>query len=111
MKSFLAAAAITVMTGVLGHGAMAQSMPAGGKLTPAPLQLQPRNNPGAPAVGANSFTEGQAKSRIANAGYTNIAGLIKDKDGIWRAKANNGSATVPGGARLSRERRPEVNLS
>jgi len=52
------------------------------------------NNPGAPAAGANSFTEGQAKSRIEAAGYSNISGLTKDKDGIWRGKASRGGATV-----------------
>ena len=41
---------------------------------------------GAPAAGANSFTEGQAKSRIESAGFTNVTGLTKDKDGVWRGK-------------------------
>lgn len=39
--------------------------------------------------------EGQAKSRIEKAGHTNVSSLAKDKDGIWRGKANNGSANVP----------------
>ena len=95
MKRFLAATAITVMTGVLGHGAVAQSTPAEANAHPSTPAIATTDNPGAPAVGANSFTEAQAKSRIANAGYTNISGLIKDKDGIWRGKANNGSANVP----------------
>jgi hypothetical protein len=43
-------------------------------------------NPGAPATGANSFTEGQAKSRIEAAGFSDVSGLMKDKDGIWRGK-------------------------
>ncbi|TDR89161.1 PepSY domain-containing protein [Enterovirga rhinocerotis] len=37
--------------------------------------------------GANSFTEGQAKSRLEGAGFTGVTGLTKDDDGIWRAKA------------------------
>jgi len=45
------------------------------------------NNPGAPAAGANSFTEGQAKSRIEARGYANVSGLAKDHDGLWRGKA------------------------
>jgi hypothetical protein len=62
--------------------------------TPA-LASRYGNNPGAPAAGANSFTKAQAKSRIAKAGYTHISGLAKDKDGVWRGQAYNGSATVP----------------
>ena len=63
---------------------------------PVPLLLQNpnANNPGAPAAGANSFTEAQAKSRIEAAGYSNVSGLTKDKDGIWRAKAFKPSTTV-----------------
>lgn len=45
------------------------------------------NNPGAPAAGANSFTEGQAKSRIESRGYANVSELAKDNNGIWRGKA------------------------
>lgn len=37
--------------------------------------------------GANSFTEAQAQARIEAAGYTNVMGLAKDKDGIWRGTA------------------------
>jgi hypothetical protein len=46
--------------------------------------------------GANSFTEGQAKSRIEGAGLTNVTELAKDDSGIWRGKAmrNGQSVTV-----------------
>ena len=37
--------------------------------------------------GRNSFTEGQAKSRIEGAGYSNVSGLHKDDQGVWRGKA------------------------
>lgn len=40
-----------------------------------------------PAKGANSFTEGEARNRIAGKGFSNISGLAKDKDGVWRGKA------------------------
>ena len=42
---------------------------------------------GTPTAGANSFTKGQAEGRLKKAGYTNITGLAKDKDGLWRAQA------------------------
>jgi hypothetical protein len=37
--------------------------------------------------GANSFTEGQARTRLETDGYTNVVNLMKDKDGIWRGMA------------------------
>lgn len=40
-----------------------------------------------PRPGANSFTEGQARSRIESAGFTNITGLNLDGNGIWRGQA------------------------
>ncbi|CAN5226765.1 hypothetical protein BH11PSE2_BH11PSE2_21850 [soil metagenome] len=39
------------------------------------------------AAASTSFTEGQAKGHIENAGYTDITGLMKTPDGIWTAKA------------------------
>ncbi len=40
--------------------------------------------------GANSFTEGQAKSRIASAGFTDVSDLKKDDQGVWRGTATRG---------------------
>lgn len=44
-------------------------------------------NPAAPVPGENSFTEGQAKSRIEEKGYSDVTGLTKGEDGIWTASA------------------------
>jgi putative membrane protein len=44
--------------------------------------------------GSNSFTEGQAKSRLEDAGLTNVTDLKKDDDGIWRGKASRSGKTV-----------------
>ena len=41
----------------------------------------------APVAGANSFTEGEAKSRIEARGFANVTELRKDDQGIWRGKA------------------------
>lgn len=38
--------------------------------------------------GANSFTEGQVRSRLEGAGFRDVQGLAKDGDGIWRGKAS-----------------------
>lgn len=44
--------------------------------------------------GANSFTEGQVKSRLEGAGLTNVTDLRKDDDGIWRGKAMRDGKSV-----------------
>lgn len=44
-----------------------------------------------PARGSNSFTQGQAQSRMESNGFQNVTGLRKDDDGVWR-----GSATKDG---------------
>ena len=51
-------------------------------------------DPGAPLPGANSFTEAQARSRVEQLGYTNVTGLAKDADGIWRGKATKEGQTT-----------------
>ena len=52
------------------------------------------NDPGAPLKGANSFTEQQARDRALAHGVTNLSGLAKDDDGIWRAKAMQSGKSV-----------------
>jgi hypothetical protein len=53
-----------------------------------------RNNADHPVAGANSFTEGQARSRIEASGYSGVSGLTKDDSGVWRGKANKDGKTV-----------------
>lgn len=53
-----------------------------------------QNNSNAPVAGSNSFTEGQAKSKIEGAGYDNISDLKKDDNGVWRGKASKGGAAT-----------------
>src|SRR6201989_104234 len=90
MKALYAAAAVAVFAGALAHGAVAQNsrQPANPNPSPPAVETPNAKNPGPPAAGANSFTEGQAKSRIEAAGYSNVSGLVKGKDGIWRGKAS-----------------------
>lgn len=52
-----------------------------------------RNNSNKPVEGANSFTEGQAKSRIEGAGYSAVTDLKKDDSGVWRGKATKGGGS------------------
>jgi hypothetical protein len=53
-----------------------------------------QNNSNAPVVGRNSFTEGQAKSKIEEAGYSKVSSLKKDDNGVWRGKASKGGSTT-----------------
>jgi hypothetical protein len=56
------------------------------------VNTQGQNNSNTPVAGANSFTEGQAKSKIEEAGYTNVTSLKKDDSGVWRGKASKGGS-------------------
>ena len=52
--------------------------------------VKPADSPqstGSVEPGANSFTEGQARSRIEAQGFSNVTDLRKDDQGIWRGKA------------------------
>jgi len=71
------------------------SVPAGAQSQPAQsgpgnnaVNSSDQNNSNKPVEGRNSFTEGQAKSRIEGAGYSNVSGLQKDDQGVWRGKAD-----------------------
>jgi hypothetical protein len=70
----------------------AQSQPAQNRPNNSAINSSDQNNSKAPVAGRNSFTEGQAKSRIEAAGYSNVSNLQKDDDGVWRAKADKGGA-------------------
>jgi hypothetical protein len=41
----------------------------------------------APLAGANSFTQAEAERRIISQGYTQVSGLAKDDQSIWRGTA------------------------
>ena len=82
----------------LGFGltAFAQSPPVGGPDAKgnAPLKHMHTVNDGSAKPGANSFTQGQAQQHIVNSGYSNVTGLTKGKDGVWRGMASHNGAQV-----------------
>ena len=47
-----------------------------------------------PIKGANSFSEAEAKHTIEHAGYTQVSGLAKDDQSIWRGTAMKGDTKV-----------------
>ena len=88
-----------VMAAVLAFGvstaiAQQQNPPAqSGPNNPA-VNTTGTNNANNPVAGANSFTEGQAKSRIEQGGFSNVSGLKKDDNGVWRGKAMKDGKSV-----------------
>lgn len=75
-------------------GAFAQSPPATNAPGNNAVNSTGVNNSNAPVAGANSFTEGQAKSRLESNGYTGVSNLMKDDKGVWRGKAMHGGKQV-----------------
>lgn len=49
----------------------------------------------APVKGANSFTMNEARRRIEAGGFSQVSGLKKDRDGIWRGTGMRDGAAVP----------------
>lgn len=79
-----------------GDGAMAS----GGAVSPAPANGNEAVNAdgntmdASQSAGANSFTEGQARGHIENAGYTEVSGLTKNADGLWTGQAKKAGKTM-----------------
>lgn len=73
--------------------ALAQTAAAPKAETPA-VATPETTNPTAPVEGENSFTEGQAKTRVEEAGYTDVSDLKLDDKGIWRGTAMKNGASV-----------------
>ncbi|MET3889084.1 hypothetical protein ABIE41_000160 [Bosea sp. OAE506] len=84
MKKLIIASLIATATSFV---AMAQTS------TTAPTPTSPVDA-NAPLPGANSFTEGQAKSRLEANGYTDVTDLKKDENGVWKGSAMNAGAKV-----------------
>jgi len=94
MRAAVAAAALLGSV-VLALATPSQSQPAPGAPPAAPPVGTPpqlRQTDPSPVFStaqlersANSFTEGQTRSRLEDAGFTEIRNLTKDDDGLWRA--------------------------
>ena len=90
MRHALTAAALLGAAALLPGTAPAQSP---GSAPPA-VRTDEGPTAGTPQPGANSFTEGQARSRIEAAGFSDVTELQKDDQGIWRGRGTrNGQQT------------------
>lgn len=85
---------LTACTAIGLSASVAQSQPAQSGSGNNAVNTKNTNNSNQPVAGRNAFTGGQAKSRIEDAGYTNITGLEKDDNGVWRAQASKGGTAV-----------------
>jgi hypothetical protein len=79
---------------IAATAASAQNPPAKSGPNNNAINSSGQNNSNSPVAGRNSFTEGQAKSKIEEAGYTNVSALKKDDNGVWRGKASKGGSTT-----------------
>lgn len=90
MRLMIAAAAACTLFASIAVAQPAQD----GPQNPAVKSMHD-NNATAPVSGANSFTMDQAKSAIQAKGYTKVAKLKKDKDGVWRGMATKDGQSGP----------------
>ena len=79
---------------ILASAASAQNPPAKSGPNNNAVNSSDQKNSNAPVAGRNSFTEGEAKSAIEKAGYTNVTELKKDDNGVWRGKASKGGSST-----------------
>ena len=110
--------AALVLATVLGSGAIAQTTTTGSPAAPDAKTSQqsggqesvtrPNTDKIAPdgaaagahanvklEKGANSFTEGEVRSRLDKAGFKDAKDLKKDGDGIWRGTAMHDGKSTP----------------
>jgi len=89
--------AIALALGLASGSALAQApAPKEGPQNSAINTSDSKNRTAAmgPVKGSNSFTEGEAQSRIQDKGFSKVSGLKKDDDGIWRGRAMMGGQQV-----------------
>ena len=79
---------------MVAGSAFAQNPPAQSGPNNNAVNSSGQNNSDKPVAGRNSFTEGQAKSKIEGAGYTSVTDLKKDENGVWRGVASKGGSST-----------------
>jgi hypothetical protein len=95
MGNSFAIAAVLVL---VATGAIAQSQNPPAQDGPQNSAINRPDSPNrqvtAPVAGRNSFTEGEAQSRIEKMGFSNVSNLKKDDNGVWRGRAMKDGKTV-----------------
>lgn len=90
MKRIIIAAAVAALATT---GAAAQSSGQSGSHNPV-VKDGTAHHVAKPAKGHSSFTEDQAKGRLAKAGYTNVTGLKGTPNGAWQGMATKNGKQV-----------------
>src|SRR5712672_4450537 len=97
--------AIAAVLALIATGSVAQTQNPSAQTQNPPAKTGPQNSAinssdssnrqvNAPVAGRNSFTEGEAKSRIEKMGFSNVTNLKKDDNGVWRGRATKDGKTV-----------------
>jgi opacity protein-like surface antigen len=94
MMRALFAAAITLALAASAANAQDQTPSAQSSPNNSAVKSPNTNISSAPVKGANSFTMGEAKTRIEAHGYTNVSSLKKDTNGVWRGMAQKDGQPV-----------------
>src|SRR4051812_25412212 len=85
---------LLIAAGLMATTAFAQNPPAQPGPNNNAINSSGQNNSNAPVAGRNSFTEGQAKSKIEEAGYSDVSELKKDDNGVWRGNAKKAGTSA-----------------
>jgi hypothetical protein len=88
---------LAVVLGIIGAGAaFAQTAATKPPVNPSAVIATSPDTKGVvpPVAGANSFTEGEARSRLEANGYTNVTDLRKDDQSVWHGMAMKGGTSV-----------------
>jgi len=89
---------MTALLAFIAGGAVAQTQTPPAKDGPQNSAINSSNSSNrqvdAPVAGRNSFTEGEAKSRIEKMGFSNVNNLKKDDKGVWRGRAMKDGKTI-----------------
>lgn len=85
-----------IVFGVAAAAALAACQPDSEKTNPAVAteEAAMERAAAAPAAGASSFTEDQARGRITEAGYTDVSALTQTADGAWQGMATMNGQSV-----------------
>ena len=83
----ICATALLLSTIGAGHVLAQTTTPAPSTMPPAVATSSANSTTAAPVAGANSFTMAQAQKRLEDQGYTQVSGLAKDDNSIWRGHA------------------------
>lgn len=87
---------LACLAAVAAMAALAACQPDSEKTNPAVATNEAKSDraASAPAAGANSFTEAQARDRATKAGYADVAALTQAADGTWQGSAMKSGQAV-----------------